>query len=505
VDSTGEMSADAQFEVLVQGMEIYRRVYGNTLIPKNFTAPNDDVWGSLVGTPLGKLADSARNRFRHGRMEERQIQRLRSVDFAWVFNEYKWERQIMPALRTYLEIHGDLLVPRNFQVPENDNQWPRPCWGRSLGKTVNNIRSRKNELNAETKNKLDSIGFVWGVNDGWENNAERQSHPPPPPPPTHGLPHPHNSNNENERRNHRQDVRAINALNQLKRHGHTTTHPSMMAQDTRGSPYVNSSSLLSQSTHPPPITMNYMDWGMQMRPPPPHETMFNNYMPQPVMQPPRQPYHHNQAQLSPTDHRHLPDPRQQMLWPQTNQFIPPQFGHPSRLHPAIQSESFDKVILPALRTYKNVYGVVTNMPVDFVVPREAPWPQNAWGQHLGKVLCDVLNGFYVDFVTNSAYGNELADLGVAIWTTTNTGSTMQSQLGHPPPLDYDPSFFHGTGPPAVVDSDSLQVNVNVRKRHLENEPVRGLSRKYCRPKMEDLELANLDHLVMKQPSQTYYI
>ena len=509
-------SSEAQFDLLVQGVSLYRGHYGNTLIPKNFNVPRDSLsWAPVSGVPLGKLADSARNRYRHGRMDERQIHRLNEVDFAWVFNEYKWRRQIIPALETYRALNGDLLVPRNFSVPKNDPLWPRECWGRSLGKTVNNIRSRKNEINETQKIALDTIGFVWGVNDGWEvmreNMDDRQKQGT-----THETPQCVKEETENDRRK-APDVNsnaAVNALNQLRgraavvqplqQHPIPASGPPMPQMIPNKMP---SNLMGSHQNNIPvmPIMHHYMDpWQMQLRPG--HDqNMFTNYMPPPNMQ--RRPPAFNPA-MNPNMHNvdqrnasHVPCSSNLLSWnPSPNQFM----TTPSRLHPLIESEGFESMVLPSLRTYKNAYGSVTSMPVDFMVPADENWPGIAWGLHLGKVICDMLNGFYQQYIGSTTYGNELADLGFGgLWASTAAPPTMQNQLAlsH---LPYEPHFFSGPAVPPVPETNNLK-SVSERKRTLSDDGATSAS-KFCRAKMEDFDMTTFDSMVLKAPSQeSYYI
>jgi hypothetical protein len=50
--------------------------------------------------------------------------------------------KIIPVLRAYKEIYGDVNVPQNFVVPSGDAHWPRAAWGCRLGNRVNRLRSR---------------------------------------------------------------------------------------------------------------------------------------------------------------------------------------------------------------------------------------------------------------------------------------------------------------------------------------------------------------------------
>jgi hypothetical protein len=45
-------------------------------------------------------------------------------------------------------------------------------------------------------------------------------------------------------------------------------------------------------------------------------------------------------------------------------------------------------VQPALLAYREVHGD-TRVPVSFVVPSEAPWPEACWGMKLGKTVSDI--------------------------------------------------------------------------------------------------------------------
>ena len=74
---------------------------------------------------------------------------------------------VLPALKAYLEVHGDLLVPYAFVVPHGDKRWPEQCWEMKLGRNVKEIRSRQHFVkdHPERRAQLDAMGpgFVWRV------------------------------------------------------------------------------------------------------------------------------------------------------------------------------------------------------------------------------------------------------------------------------------------------------------------------------------------------------
>ncbi|KAE9015818.1 hypothetical protein PF005_g7894 [Phytophthora fragariae] len=67
---------------------------------------------------------------------------------------------------------------------------------------------------------------------------------------------------------------------------------------------------------------------------------------------------------------------------------------------------WNDVIIPSLETYVDIFGG-GKIPQKFVVPSEVPWPEEAWGKHLGYILCDLRSkGTYFGF-----YGRDIEKLG----------------------------------------------------------------------------------------------
>jgi hypothetical protein len=88
---------------------------------------------------------------------------LETLGFVRAVRQYHWNEVIMPALRRYYEVHGDLDVPYRFVVPREDETWPKASWGWNLGYTVKGIRSK--ELYAEQvaahREELERMAFCF--------------------------------------------------------------------------------------------------------------------------------------------------------------------------------------------------------------------------------------------------------------------------------------------------------------------------------------------------------
>ncbi len=76
-------------------------------------------------------------------------------------NKRKIFGDIYFALDAYKAVHGNLLVPYKFVIPEGDVRFPVETWGMKLGFNVNNIRHRDDY--SEHRVKLEELGVRWSV------------------------------------------------------------------------------------------------------------------------------------------------------------------------------------------------------------------------------------------------------------------------------------------------------------------------------------------------------
>jgi hypothetical protein len=75
-------------------------------------------------------------------------------------NSIKYEL-ILRALLHYKFLNSDLVVPQNFIVPNETDEWPDEFWGLNLGHITNNIKSGQSYTGY--REELLKIGFVFNV------------------------------------------------------------------------------------------------------------------------------------------------------------------------------------------------------------------------------------------------------------------------------------------------------------------------------------------------------
>ena len=144
-------------------LQTYLDLNEHLRVPKSFAVPEEAPWPeSCWGMKLGGTVSNIRSseQFVKDRPERRQL--LDDMGFVWDDFEHRWAEEVLPALHTYLDLNGHLSVPQSFAVPE-EAPWPESCWGMKLGETVGSIRSREQFVKdrPERRQLLDDMGFVW--------------------------------------------------------------------------------------------------------------------------------------------------------------------------------------------------------------------------------------------------------------------------------------------------------------------------------------------------------
>jgi hypothetical protein len=92
------------------------------------------------------------------------VQALNECSFVWNPAARKQHMRLL-CLSLYKQIHGDMLVPREFNVPSDDPHWPKETWSLNLGALVHNIRTGSMKLTPAVRQELTVLGFVWDVHD----------------------------------------------------------------------------------------------------------------------------------------------------------------------------------------------------------------------------------------------------------------------------------------------------------------------------------------------------
>jgi hypothetical protein len=137
----------------------YKDLYGNILVPQSFVVPrNDRNWPKdLWGMNLGSIVHGIRGGSRYA--ERRQELLKIGFDFGpqRALYGYSLTKTALMHYKT-MSGKGDMRVPYNFVVPENDERWPVELWGMKLGVLVNNIKGGNY---ADKRDDLLNMGFSY--------------------------------------------------------------------------------------------------------------------------------------------------------------------------------------------------------------------------------------------------------------------------------------------------------------------------------------------------------
>jgi Helicase associated domain len=158
------------FQQILDAVETYKReVKPNDdtfTIPVTFVVPDSDPWPVTTrGLPLGKQLSTMKGKTfltKNPDVATKLAQLGIELDPVSAVNDTRFQK-VLDALTYYRNIHGDLLVPQPFVVPDNTSDWPEDTWGLRLGARVNAIRSQGTFINDNPLRRklLDDIGFVW--------------------------------------------------------------------------------------------------------------------------------------------------------------------------------------------------------------------------------------------------------------------------------------------------------------------------------------------------------
>lgn len=187
---------DVSFDQVYDALVTYRNEVqpeGSLIVPSNFIVPNYDPWPEATrGMPLGKKIPSVRTKA-YLKANPGATEKLEGIGFEFdgkvAANDARFNN-VFNALVHYKELHGDLLVPQPFVIPEESSDWPEETWGLRLGARVNAIRSQGTfvKSNPERKEKLNELGFEWelpaanGKKRGRKKKAEIEALAGPAPP-----------------------------------------------------------------------------------------------------------------------------------------------------------------------------------------------------------------------------------------------------------------------------------------------------------------------------------
>ena len=124
----------------------YKDTFGNCNVPQDWE-----------GNPsLGRWVGQQRFRRSTGKLSAERIQRLNSIGFHWNRTDSRWET-MFAALIEYRQRFGNCNVPHEWSENAALGGWV------SLQRT----RRRRGQITARQLQKLNSLGFVWDIRDGF--------------------------------------------------------------------------------------------------------------------------------------------------------------------------------------------------------------------------------------------------------------------------------------------------------------------------------------------------
>jgi hypothetical protein len=123
------------------------------IVPRCEVAYSENAWGLKLGINLQSIrVDGAYS-------EHRDRLEALGVKFDVKKVDVRGFDVIYSALEAFKAVHGNLLVPARFVVPQDDVNYPPETWGMKLGGNVMNIRNRGDY--SEHRVKLEELGFVF--------------------------------------------------------------------------------------------------------------------------------------------------------------------------------------------------------------------------------------------------------------------------------------------------------------------------------------------------------
>ncbi|EQC37760.1 hypothetical protein SDRG_04787 [Saprolegnia diclina VS20] len=157
--------ADFQWNIHLHALQIYRRLHGHIKVPQFFKVPNEenatvatwprDMWGLQLGRIVNRL------RLTMDTMPTSHKHALDDLGMVWVASKkFSWEHRLL-GLTTFKRLYGHLKVPKSFQVPERDPQWPTHIWKMQLGWVVKDLRNKEDTMPHDRKLQLLQLDFVW--------------------------------------------------------------------------------------------------------------------------------------------------------------------------------------------------------------------------------------------------------------------------------------------------------------------------------------------------------
>ncbi|KAF0694331.1 Aste57867_14784 [Aphanomyces stellatus] len=147
----------------MEALAIYRREYGDLLVPRTFVVPRHAptwpvyLWDKNLGKEVNTLRDM-------DYVPEARRHALDAIGFVWHVQDDTWQANVA-ALAHFKAVYGHLCVRQHFAVRDGDMEWPDAFWGKKLGNVVSGLRQSAKSIAPERRAALDAMGFVWNAKD----------------------------------------------------------------------------------------------------------------------------------------------------------------------------------------------------------------------------------------------------------------------------------------------------------------------------------------------------
>jgi hypothetical protein len=173
------------FDQFYDALKWYDKLYPDDKldIPHEFVVPSEGPWpDNIRGLPLGMVKASKLDDKAFLKSDPDSVEKLAALGLSVKpqskipANDARFQK-VLDGLKRYKEIHGDLLVPQPFVIPEDSPDWPEETWGLRLGARVNAIRSQGTFVKSDPDKRqmLNDIGFVWDPPQSQRRKRGRES------------------------------------------------------------------------------------------------------------------------------------------------------------------------------------------------------------------------------------------------------------------------------------------------------------------------------------------
>ena len=163
------------WEDVLEGFKIYKKIYGNLNVPKNFIFENDILEDNncyhLQGLLLGEIVTGLRIGDIDGYEDPERRKILDELGFQWGDKDKYLRFRFIPmflSLRIFQHLHGFCLPQNDFIIP-NEPQWPYWMINMKLGKWASMARQQQKLLELhypERYEMLQALGFLWWIPPG---------------------------------------------------------------------------------------------------------------------------------------------------------------------------------------------------------------------------------------------------------------------------------------------------------------------------------------------------